>query len=1028
MLRCQMLLLALVFLLPWTLVDAQQKEKPKWPPSPHIASTDPLRPEEQIKKIKLSPGFELQLVAADPDIRKPININFDAAGRLWITETIEYPFAAKEGEGRDAVKILEDFGPDGRARKITTFVDKLNIPIGVIPTAKGALVYSIPSIYHMIDSKGLGKADLRETLYTKFGSNDTHGMTGEFQQGFDGWIYACHGFSNTSNVRAAHAVSGSKGEAITMTSGNTYRIKPDGSRIEQHTWGQVNPFGLAFDPYGNLYSGDCHSQPLTMLLRHGWYQSFSRPHDGLGFAPHMNTFGTQHSTALCGVAYYAADQYPEEYRGRLFLGDVVTNKINSYHLDWSGASPKAVFKEFLTSSDPWFRPVDIKLGPDGCLYFADFYNRIIGHYEVPLKHPGRDPDKGRIWRIVYRGPDGKNAPQPVVNLAKADAKMLAQTLGHANLTVRLQATHQLVERVGNEAVVALQPIVKDVTEQGAGAQKVHALWVLERLGKLDDNLLAQAISAKEKEVRVHVQRILTEKKNWTPKYSAMAKLGLEDKEPMVQRVAVEALAAHPQADHVKPLIALTIPFTDTHLYYAMRLALRDQLRDPANWKLLNIPDWPVKEQRAVANICLGVKNVPSAEFLKAYVERHEESETSAREYVHYIVRQGDAGSLGWALDYIEKKYVRNVASQGYILKAVVQGAQERGVVLAKAERARAEDIVVRMLELKQTETLKLGVELAVLLKLAKVQPRLLALASAKDLDIGLRKTCITGLIAIDAKEARESLVQLILNEKLDIAQRGMIARDLGSTNHPEAHAALLKALEMAPSRLEGQIAFALTGNKQGCIKLLDAIAAGKAPASVLVGRPMFLALESALGAEMDVRMKKLGQGLTAKLPAIAEEARKKTTEIIARQRDAFASFQAEPAVGQKLYQKHCANCHQIANQGAKVGPQLDGIGNRGLERLLEDVLDPNRNVDQAFRTTVITTKQGQTISGLFLREEGNVVILADKDGKDVRIEKAIIEERAVSALSPMPSNFAEALSEPELHHLMAYLLGQREKK
>ncbi len=135
--RLNRFLYVLLILLCAAPLSAQQKEKPKWPPSPHIASTDPLRPEEQVKKIKLPPGFELQLVAADPDIRKPININFDAAGRLWLTETIEYPFAAKDGQGRDAVKILEDFGPDGKARKITTFADKLNIPIGVIPDTAG---------------------------------------------------------------------------------------------------------------------------------------------------------------------------------------------------------------------------------------------------------------------------------------------------------------------------------------------------------------------------------------------------------------------------------------------------------------------------------------------------------------------------------------------------------------------------------------------------------------------------------------------------------------------------------------------------------------------------------------------------------------------------------------------------------------------------------------------------------------------------------------------------------------------------
>src|SRR5262249_3880468 len=162
---------------------------------------------------------------------KPINIAFDARGRLWVTESVEYPFPAAGEKTRDAVKILEDFGPDGRARKITTFAENLNIPIGVLPMGDGALVYSIPHIWRMSDTRGAGKADKREVLYGTYGFKDTHGMTGEFVWGFDGWVYVCHGFANKSTVKARD------GSAITMASGNTYRIKPDGSRIEQVTWG-----------------------------------------------------------------------------------------------------------------------------------------------------------------------------------------------------------------------------------------------------------------------------------------------------------------------------------------------------------------------------------------------------------------------------------------------------------------------------------------------------------------------------------------------------------------------------------------------------------------------------------------------------------------------------------------------------------------------------------------------------------------------------------------------------------------------
>ena len=131
------------------------------------------------------------------------------------------------------------------------------------------------------------------------------------------------------------------------------------------------------------------------------------------------------------------------------------------------------------------------------------------------------------------------------------------------------------------------------------------------------------------------------------------------------------------------------------------------------------------------------------------------------------------------------------------------------------------------------------------------------------------------------------------------------------------------------------------------------------------------------------------------------------------------------AAGAKLFEKNCANCHQLANQGAKIGPQLDGIGARGLDRLLEDVLDPNRNIDQAFRATTVVLKSGQVVTGLLLRQEGAVLILADAQGKEVRIPEGTVEERTVSQMSPMPANFVDQVTEKEFYHLMAYLLAQR---
>src|SRR5262245_27796137 len=257
-------------------------------PAPDVVSTDPLTPAEERKQFKLPPGFEAQLVAAEPDIAKPLNMAFDDQGRLWVTDTLEYPYAVKPGvKGRDSVKVLEDFGPDGKARKVTTFAGGLNIPIGLLPLpggkAREALVFSIPAIRRFTDTTGKGKADKQERAYGTYGQRDTHGLTSGFTLGFDGWVYACHGYANTSEVK------GKQGGAVKMSSGNTYRFRADGSRVEQWTWGQVNPFGLSLDPWGYIYSADCHSQPIYQLIRGAYYPSFGKPHDGTGFAPEMIT-------------------------------------------------------------------------------------------------------------------------------------------------------------------------------------------------------------------------------------------------------------------------------------------------------------------------------------------------------------------------------------------------------------------------------------------------------------------------------------------------------------------------------------------------------------------------------------------------------------------------------------------------------------------------------------------------------------------------------------------------------------------
>jgi putative heme-binding domain-containing protein len=230
----------------------------------------------------------------------------------------------------------------------------------------------------------------------------------------------------------------------------------------------------------------------------------------------------------------------------------------------------------------------------------------------------------------------------------------------------------------------------------------------------------------------------------------------------------------------------------------------------------------------------------------------------------------------------------------------------------------------------------------------------------------------------------------------------------------------LKTLPTAPAWLQDSIASFLAMRKEGAEALLNLMETGKASPRLLQDRRITIGLESAGIQHVKERIDALLKGLPP--------ADQKLRELMDRRRARFLKSPHDQAQGARAFEKSCAICHQLEGKGAKVGPQLDGIGSRGLDRLLEDIIDPNRNVDQNFRLTNLALRNGQIVSGLLLREEGDVLVLADSQGKEVRVVKSTVEDRSTAQLSPMPANLAEQIAEPEFYDLMEYLLRHREEK
>lgn len=1142
---------------------------------PLVAPTEALSPEEEAKKFHLPPGFEIQLVASEPDIQKPMNLNFDSRGRLWVSHSTEYPFPAKDPESaRDAITILDGIGPDGRATKISRFADKLNIPIGVLPLYDGkeAIAWSVPYLWKLRDTDGDGVADQREIMFGAYDYVDTHGNQNALKMGLDGWIYACHGFRNDSKIR----FKGKGDVVLQLNSGNIYRFQPDGSQIEQIGWGQVNPFGSCFDPFGNFFTADCHSKPVSLVLRGGAIESFGKPHDGLGFTPAIT--GNDHgSTGIAGIVWYDAPHFPPEYRHNLFVGNVVTNRVHRDVPQWRGSTPWIEKPEdFLVSDDWWFHPVDLQIGPDGTLYIADFYNCIIGHYEVDINHPRRDRHRGRIWRVVWKGLDGKAPdPPPAVNLAALKTKELFGKLSDPNLLVRTAATNELTQRVDFLPELRLRMGSRVDDPKLA----VQLIWCWLRLGQSASIFSFNPVWDSQPVVRANWLRAATELPLWDEQLTVTVRGRLVDDDAMVRRIAAESLGLHPDLNNVPLLLKLwsATPEQDAMLIHAVRIALRNQIRAeniPDRLTALKLSD---TDRAKLADVALAVPTEAAAWFVFDYARNHDVAPEMLGQYLAHVARHVREARLDEIVKFVQTRFrddlrqqlalfqplyfgltqrgskiqsdsplglwgaslakgvlnpnqrptpswsvhplpnasasqpfqnpwgVRNRncadgANDVLFFDSIVNGEQLTGILRSRPftipetfsfwlcghnglpetnpepvnhVRLKLVDggetiarqfpprhdtaskitwdlapwagrqgvlevvdadsgpsfawlgvsrfepaIVVQpsadflMPEAEQT----LAVRLVEQLKLADLLPQVVALLTDQNGGLALRNAAVQSVMRLDAAANRAALEQVVSNPAEPASLRAQASKALGTVNAPSARAALTAAFVGAPSSLEQTLALALAGTPEGTDALLAAMAAGKASPRLLQDPPIVERLKPRLTAERERQIAELTSSL-----APADE---RIRQLVAKRSANHAGSGAVIEKGAALFKTHCSACHKIGDVGQKVGPQLEGIGQRGPERLLEDILDPNRNVDGAFRATIVVTKGGLTITGLKVRDEGQVVVLVDTQGKEQRIAMNEIDESNISPISPMPSNFAEAIPEQDFHHLLAFLLSQ----
>ncbi len=1110
-----------------------------------VRETDALTAQQEQTMLRAPPGFSVQLFASEPMINKPINMAFDARGRLWVSSTVEYPYAAakdrwSDAQGshvkgsRDAIKILEDTDGDGTADKVTDFADGLNIPTGVLPWHKpahkgGCIAWSIPNIWYFADTDGDGKCDLREVLFGPLGyEKDTHGMCSSFRLGLDGWVYATHGFNNTSHLQVlpTHRQPGTRNQqpgTLDLHSGNVFRFRPDGSAVELYSAGQVNPFGLCWDRYGNLYSADCHSNPITQLIRGAHYPSFGKPHDGLGHAPNMCEH-SHGSTGICGIIYIDGGIWGREWDDHMFLGNCVTSKVNHDRITFTGSTPKATEQpDFITSGDPWFRPVDLQLGPDNALYIADFYNKIIGHYEVPLDHPGRDKERGRIWRVVKKETAKLNS-----NFAAMNPEALAAELGNSNLTRRHLALREVKQRGTKEWVPAflnlldddgkkIQPmgdhrpdnypaddqLPQDAPQRGittkANLSTAHALWACSYLGEryvpfavnrgllsrgawlVDENDASEGNSEDTKFglLMAHAAQVIGSNQELHPWEKFALHRIFDHNGDLALRAACTVLFN--RSDYLKggeiwrafavaDVIRMCDEMSDANdpkaddpwlrpgnasSLHSLRVLIRDYLSQPGIIASLKAHNDETLAKPWFVNVMKAVPNADAASFLMARLGKGIEGDAATW---NHIARYADETTLGTVITSARQQTKTSMPSQIDALEAIHNALLERGSKPTPSLLTWATDLADSLLAYDQSHASPWShhshpasskSESPWCLQDRKCSDgKTISVISSLNSSLKAPEK-LTGILRSQTFAAPDILSFWLCGHqgfpKTGANQKNLVRLIAAPSSPPITPLSPPQVLHQAsPPRTDTcqRIEWDLTSiqGKPVRLEIIDSDD-GTAYAWLGVGRFEQSVLSTETFSAADTRRKNLKTlaailrttapvGLRDKLaaflpqPATITQAKPQPEiDALIKQRiSAFANARPDITKGEALFTTNCAVCHSLGGKGGLIGPQLDGIGHRGAERVIEDVLDTNRNVDAHFHLHQMKLRDGSSVTGFVRGEVGQVTILVDAAGNEQRISRGDIVQDIDMPRSLMPPTFGQTIPAAAFNDLIAWLL------
>jgi len=957
----------------------------------NIPTPDPVA---ELKAITLPKGFKLNLFAANPMIQNPINLNWDSRGRAWVATSTTYPHIKPGNEPNDRIVILEDTNQDGVADKHTVFAEGLTVPHSVMPVKGGAYVCSTTEFIFLADADGDDKSESRRVIFSGFGNADVHHMIHGLRWAPWGDLHFTQSIYINTFVDTVHGPRRMNGSGI-------WRFRPDEERLDAYAVGMVNPWGFAFDRWG---------------------QSFGT--DGAGGAgPHYVFPGAAFPTAVgahrvlrglipgkpknTAAEFVTGDHMPEHWRGSLLANDFRANRTVRYELKENGSGYTAREVEtVLHSSHRSFRPVDIKMGPEGAIYVVDWYNPIIDHGEVDFHHPSRDKAHGRIWRLVAEGrPLLKREP-----IAKAKPVALLELLKSPAQYNRVQAQRELT---AHETPKLLPEIKKwvgalDPKDPAYEHHRLEALWLAVALRAKYPELAAEALRANSPQARAGAVRAVA---NWNAQAGPIDKLALlaqavEDPHPRVRLEAVNALREIGTLESGNVALRALGQETDNNLAFALELTVRN-LRDkwlPAMQAGKTVFDG---DPSRLAFALKEVGDPRAIAPLVAVIQKGGIGGEDLPQAVTTVSALGQAAELDAMMTLAKKTPA--------LLSAVAAGAVNNPRKPGQTETAAG------FLNSPNAKTRIAAAQLVGTWKVNAAREKLLGMTRNANLQLDEAISLCHALGDLGATPDLQALSKNGRSPKVRTAAVAAWAkRDAGKA--ATAAAELLASLADADKGEAETVFTAFIGLREGVNDLSKALANRKLRQPIAIAG---VTLAHAAGRDLSGLIANLNAAGGLK-PIAQNLSAQERTRLLA---DAQTKGGAER--GRAIYHRKamlCTTCHLINNRGGKLGPDLTTVGSYMTPAsLLESLLKPSNSIKQGYETVLITTKDEALVAGLLQRKTGDSVLIRDTSGKVTAIPNANVKKIDVSPVSLMPPGLTATLRRDEMLDLLKYLTSLGKK-